>query len=355
MTATPAPTQAGAEAVRVETATEAPAGWADYLATRQEPTLWADARWGAIHQEVYGNRSTYLTARRERRIVGVLPLVLQKGLLFGMHLCSVPWFDSAGLFADDRAAEEALLASAGEVRQQAGAKWVELRQRQPLAVGLPARTDKVTLEFALPADPEELWKALKAKVRNLVRKPQKEGLATVRGGAELLGEFYAIYLRTMRDLGSPPHALRFFQRLCAAFGEQVGVFVTRRDAQPLAAGLTLRDGAVVRLPWAGSDWRFRSTSANMLLYWDMIADACRGGAATFDFGRSTRDGGTYAFKRQWGAEEVPLTWQFLLPPGEQLPELRPDSGKFKLLVACWKKLPLPLARLLGGRLIGKLS
>ena len=281
---------------------------------------------GLIHREVYGNRPSYLTARRGGRVVGVLPLVLQKSMLFGTHLCSVPWFDSAGVLADDPAAESALLAAAAEVRQRTGAKWVELRQRKPLAADLPARADKVTLELALPADPDVLWKALKAKVRNLVRKPQKEGLATVRGRAELLGDFYAIYLRTMRNLGSPPHALRFFRRLCDAFGEQVGIFVTRRDAQPLAAGLTLRDGPVVRLPWAGSDWRFRSTSANMQLYWEMIADACRGVATTFDFGRSTRNGGTYAFKRQWGAEEVPLTWEFRSRPASNFPSSAPTAA-----------------------------
>jgi len=92
-----------------------------------------------------------------------------------------------------------------------------------------------------------------------------------------------------------------------------------------------------------------------VLYWAMLEDACRMGAAAFDFGRSTRDSGTYVFKKQWGCDEVPLVWEYLLPPGGSLPELRPDSSKYRLMVACWRKLPVGAARLIGPYLISKLS
>ena len=93
----------------------------------------------------------------------------------------------------------------------------------------------------------------------------------------------------------------------------------------------------------------------MLLYWEMLADACRRGAPCFDFGRSTRDSGTYKFKTQWGAHEVPLYWQYLLAPGQDVPEVRPDSRKFRLMVAGWQRLPVWAARVIGPRIIAKVS
>jgi hypothetical protein len=111
----------------------------------------------------------------------------------------------------------------------------------------------------------------------------------------------------------------------------------------------------MRVPWAGSDWRLRDLCPNMLLYWTMLAEACETGSGRFDFGRSTRDSGTYSFKRQWGAEPVNLYWHYLLADTAKVPEIRPDRGGFRLLVAVWKRLPLPLASALGPRIIGKLS
>jgi len=138
-------------------------------------------------------------------------------------------------------------------------------------------------------------------------------------------------------------------------GPAVRFFVVRSGRRPVAASLTLTDRHAIRVPWAGSDWRVRALCANMLLYSSMLEDACRRGAACFDFGRSTRDSGTYRFKTQWGAEEVPLFWHYLLPPGGKVPDLRPDSRKYRLMVAVWRRLPVAVARLLGPRIIAKLS
>ena len=159
----------------------------------------------------------------------------------------------------------------------------------------------------------------------------------------------------MRDLGSPPHSRRFFRLIVEAFGDQVRLFVVRHGGTVVAASLTLRDAWGVHVPWSGSDRRFTTLGANRFLYWSMLAWASDGGAKRFDFGRSTKDSGTYGFKREWGAEVVPLYWHYLLADGQDMPRLNPDSGKYRLLTKWWRRLPVGVARLLGPRLIGKLS
>ena len=329
--------------------------WGDYLAGRPDATITHDPRWGAIMARAYGNTPFYLTAAADGRIVGVLQLVLQKSMLFGKHLCSVPYFDAAGILADAPDVCEALLAEAGALGDRLGVEWIEVRQLAPLGESIPVRTDKVTLVLDVPSEADVLWKGLKAKVRNQVRKARSAELSALSGGQELLDDFYAVYSRTMRDLGSPSHSTRFFSEIVGCFSDAVRIFVVRSGSQPVAASLTLRDGHASRVPWAGSDWRRRELNANMLLYWQMLEEACQRNAGVFDFGRSTRDAGTYRFKTQWGARDVPLHWHYLLSPGHDMPGLRPDSPKYRLMVACWKKLPVWLARALGPRIIGKLS
>ena len=306
-------------------------------------------------QRAYGNRPYYVTAARAGQVVGCLQLVRQKSLLFGSHLCSLPYFDAAGIVASDAAATDALLDESRRLLQTLKAKWVELRQIQPVDEALPSRTDKITLRLALPSTAEELWGELKAKVRNQVRKAQQAGLVATNGGVELIDEFHAVYCRNMRDLGSPPHAKRFFRLIAEVFGDAVRVYVIRLGGRPVAASFTLRNGSIACVPWAGSDWRASDLCGNMLLYWTMLEDSCRRGAKCFDFGRSTRDSGTHKFKKQWGAEDVPLYWHYVLPPGGAMPELRPDSGKYGLATAIWKRLPVRLVRVLGPRIIRKLS
>jgi FemAB-related protein (PEP-CTERM system-associated) len=329
--------------------------WGNYLRRRGDATIYHDPRWGQVMRRAYGNKPFYLTATSGCDVKGVLALVWQKSLLFGSRLCSLPYFDSAGILADDQRAVAALLAEAERLAGGIGAGCVELRHATPVAASLPSRTDKVRLELPLTAGAEGIWNGLKAKVRNQVRKARRANLTVHRGGGELLREFHGIYCRNMRDLGSPPHSLRFLRLLPEAFGRAAALFAVRAGRCTVAAALTLTDHHAVHVPWAGSDWRARQLCPNMLLYWSMIEDACARRANCFDFGRSTRGSGTYRFKTQWGGEERPLYWQFLLPEGGEVPEVRPDSAKYRLLVATWKRLPVPLVRLLGPRIIARLA
>jgi len=233
--------------------------------------------------------------------------------------------------------------------------WVELRHFDALDHSLPTRTDKVACRLQLPDDPDTLWHGLKAKVRNQIRKAQRHELTVHTGRPPCLDDFYALYCRNMRDLGSPPHSRRFFEQIIDTFAAQATIFVVRHQDRPLAAGLTLSDCHGTCLPWAASDRKHSQLCGNMLLYWTMLTDACRNGSPAFDFGRATRDSGTHRFKTQWGAGQQTLHWHYLLAPGKPMPELRADSPRYRFMVASWKRLPVAAAKTIGPHLIAKLS
>jgi hypothetical protein len=89
--------------------------------------LWG---WKAIFEGVFGHRTEYLAARRDGRLVGVLPLVLFESAIFGRFVVSLPFVNYGGVVADDDQAAAALVARAGEITRPR-ASHLELRRSAP--------------------------------------------------------------------------------------------------------------------------------------------------------------------------------------------------------------------------------
>jgi hypothetical protein len=75
------------------------------------------------------------------------------------------------------------------------------------------------------------------------------------------------------------------------------------------------------------------------------------GCRLFDFGRSKIGTGSYSFKHNWGFEPAKLHYRFRLKPGEAIPEHNPLNPKYRMFIAAWKKLPLPVANAVGPFLV----
>jgi hypothetical protein len=86
------------------------------------------------------------------------------------------------------------------------------------------------------------------------------------------------------------------------------------------------------------------------MYQQLLSRAIHRGSQVFDFGRSSEDSGTYRFKAQWGAQPHPAVWQYYVRKGSA-EDMRPDSGSKRRLVEVWKKLPVPLTRILGPHIV----
>ena len=95
------------------------------------------------------------------------------------------------------------------------------------------------------------------------------------------------------------------------------------------------------------DPRFRDWNPNSLLEWELIRDACSKGYEIYDFGRSLVESGSCQFKIGWGAEPVPLVYQFFCNGSVRLPDTSHDSPKRRKLARVWRRLPLPLADAIG--------
>src|SRR5207245_9031035 len=84
-----------------------------------------------------------------------------------------------------------------------------------------------------------------------------------------------------------------------------------------------------------------TTLFRSLLYWETLKAACADGVGRFDFGRSSRNSGTYRFKVQWGAREEPLYWYTIpissRPRDRKSTRLNSSHGSISYAVFCLKK------------------
>lgn len=322
--------------------------WEQFVATRGDEAGYHSWNWRQVFEKAFGHRCVYLMARRNSRVAGVLPLVQIKSRLFGNTLTSLPFLNYGGVLAEAADAAEALVARARREAEARRCGHVELRHVSAQFPDLPCKQHKVSMR--LPLRPN-MWDTLDRKVRNQIRKAEKSGLEIERGGLELVPEFYKVFARNMRDLGTPVYSRRLFEEVIRAFPDRSRLHVVRLNSEPVAAGFTYRTPHMVQLPWASSIREFNALCANVLLYWDAIQYAHSLGAPVFDMGRSTPNEGTYKFKAQWGAQPVPLNWEYqLLTPGE-MPNVSPANPKFQLAIAVWQKLPLALTTRVGPMIV----
>jgi FemAB-related protein (PEP-CTERM system-associated) len=323
--------------------------WSAYVASRAAATGYHDWAWRDVIERTFGHTCFYLIARRGGRgeITGVLPLVEIRSRLFGRTMTSVPFVNYGGVIADSEPVAEALLAAARNLARTRGCRHVELRHIGRRFEALPCKQHKVTMRLDLAAG---LWDRLDRKVRNQIRKAMKSDLTVERGGVERLSDFYTVFARNMRDLGTPVYTRRLFEEVLRAFPERARLVIVRHAARggaPIAAGVTFRTGAMVEVPWASSISDFNALCPNHLLYWSVIETAIADGCTTLDFGRSTPHEGTYKFKAQWGATPVPLHWEYCLLRGGAIPDQSPKNPKLRLFVETWKRMPLWAANLIG--------
>jgi serine/alanine adding enzyme len=327
-----------------------PNEWDAFVDAQPDATgyhLWG---WRGVFERTFGHRTLYLAATRDSAICGVLPLVSFRSAIFGRFLVSVPFLNYGGVIASDAPAANALVARAASIARREGASHVELRHRSRRFEALTPKTHKVTMLLPLEATVDAMWAALDRKVRNQVRKAEKSDLVAEVTGRESLDAFYGVYAQNMRDLGTPVYARRFFDEVLRTFPDRTHLVIVRHGGTAVAASLTWRWRQTVEVPWASSLHAYNAMSPNNLLYWTILQHAIGTGAHVLDFGRSTPNEGTFHFKRQWGATPEALCWEYDLITGT-LPDQSPKNPKFRLAIEAWKRLPLPVANLLGPMIV----
>jgi serine/alanine adding enzyme len=323
--------------------------WDKFVLSSPEGTFGDLYGWEEVYR-LYGFKSFPVAViDNEDGIRGVLRLYLMKDILGKKFLISSPFLSYGGICADNDEIKKSLISKARELAVQHKVEYIEIRQFAVSASDeLPTKKDFVTMFLKLDKDEDFLWKnTLTSKVRNQVRKAIKSGLA-VDFGNQYFDDYYRVLSTNYRDLGTPLHCKAFFRKVLEEFNKSSGIIVVKYKGKVIAGMLYFHFRNIFSDPWASSLREYNKLCPNNILYWEAIKYACRNGFEYFDFGRSTLNQGTLKFKKQWGAEQVPLYYQYALNKAKTISTTTAvNNNKYQMAINIWQKLPLIITNKIG--------
>jgi FemAB-related protein (PEP-CTERM system-associated) len=328
--------------------------WDEYVTSRSNACLYHQYSWRTLIAKSFGHQSYYFAAYYQGDIVGILPTTRLTSRLFGDFAVSVPYFNYGGVLANSSAIAEKLLTATAKLYRAEDCSHLEVRTTHAALNAWPNTTDKVSMIRPLPNTTDELDTELGTKIRAQIKRAQKENTSAHIGGLDLLDDFYTVFARNMRDLGTPVYSKSFFANILEQHPKRATIVIIKLNKKPVAAAFLLGYRDMLEIPWASTLKEANPFSINMQLYWEVLSFAIREQYAFFDFGRSTKDANTYRFKKQWGAKPVQHYWYYWLNEHQELPQLKPDNPKFKLAITLWKKMPIWLTKIIGPFIVKNL-
>ena len=326
------------------------AAWDAFVFKSSNGTFFHRFGWRAIFRDVFDLTPHYLVAEIGGEIIGILPLVHQKSVLFGNSLIAAPFCVEGGSLAIDPETRGRLDEEAISLMYKLKAGSLEFRSRVASRTGWAVRKDLYAIfERELSSDDEENLQAIPRKQRAVVRKTLKSNLTShVDGDANAL---FRVYSESVRNLGTPVFPKTYFEALLKTFGSDCDVVVVREGSEPVSAVMNFYFRETVMPYYGGGRSAARRNGANDFMYWEVMRRAVARGYRRFDFGRSKAETGAFSFKKNWGFEPQWLEYEYYLPPGASMPDKNPNNPKYAGLIALWKWLPLPVANFIGPYLV----
>jgi FemAB-related protein (PEP-CTERM system-associated) len=338
--------EASASLIVRELTPERSAAWDAFVTACPGATFFHRSGWQRVVAKSFGHRTYYLYAEQDGAIRGVLPLVHIKSALFGNSLISNAFCVYGGPATLDDAAREALDARAVALMREIGADCLEYRQLARTHPDWPAKADLyATFRRTIGPDPDANLKAIPRKQRAVVRQSLARNLAVDEDSD--VERFFALYAESVRNLGTPVFPKRYFRALKEEFGEDCEVLIVRHDGKPVCGVMSFYFRDEVLPYYAGGTPAARGVGAYDFMYWRIIRAGGLRGVRIFDFGRSKLGTGAYSFKKNWGFAAQPIFHEYQLKPGAAIPDINPLNPKYRLFIAAWKRLPLPVANILG--------
>ena len=330
------------------------ARWDRYVRAAPGATFFHQLGWRWLVERTFGHRAHYRVALRDGEVAGVLPMFEMKSLLFGHALVSIPFAIGGGIVADDDDTAQALLADAQALAERLGVDYLELRSEHAVSDTLPTKDLYVTFRADLTQGEDALLKKMERKRRQMMNHVLKAPFEHRVAGLEDLPLFYRMFCESMRHHGTPVYPRRFLHEILDRFPGDTHLFFVHHGGKPVAGVLTLFFRDVIMPFYAGNDRTQRPRGVDDYLYLAVMRWGRENGFRTFDFGRSKRGTGAYKFKARWGMDEVPFSYQYHLVKARELPNISPVNPRYQALIKIWQKLPLPVTRLIGPRIVGRI-
>jgi FemAB-related protein (PEP-CTERM system-associated) len=327
--------------------------WDQFVFSLPQATFFHRVGWKHVIEQAFGHNTHYLYAEQEGKLLGVLPLVHLRSILFGNSLISLPFCAYGGILASTEDAQNSLQNGACALALELHVDYLEMRNLSPQQPYWPTKDLYVTFRKQIDSDPEKNLLAIPRKQRAMIRKGIKAGLR-----AEVdrtINRFYDAYSQSVRNLGTPVFSRKYFKLLQEAFGSDCEILTVTQNERTIASVMSFYFRNEVLPYYGGGTSESRAFKGNDFMYWELMRRCSDKKIQIFDYGRSKLDSGSFRFKKHWGFQPEKLYYQYYFVKSKVMPNISPSNPKYRYFIETWKRLPLSLTRFIGPKLAAYLG
>jgi len=315
------------------------------------PNFYHSTDWLKAIEESYDLQPFIIALMDGKKILNAIPFILIKSNFFGKKLVSVPYGDYGGfLFSDVKV--DWLLKKLDDLSRENDVDYVEIRDTNTkLERSLESFETKFTyyrFMLNLNRSLNDIWKSLDKKVRNSIRKAEKNHVKVVEASRKDLEYFYNLYLKTMKKLGSPPHSFDFFDNVFKFCSKNMKLLFAEYEDKKIAASIFFLHKKKIYYWKNASDEEYLYLRPNDLILFRMIEWGQKNNYESLDFGRARKHTGGFLFKKRWGGDIKEMKYYYKIYKDCEIPD--PEEEKYKFLGGLWKSLPIFLIKRLGPKI-----
>jgi len=321
--------------------------WDSYVHESDASTFYHQIGWRNVVEKTYGHKPRYLVAREGDAVVGVLPMFLMESRIFGRKLVSVPFAPYGGVCADDAGVGRALVEEAERIAKEARVDYFEIKSFENSDFRNYATNDNY-LTFIIDLDQglKQIWKNMRKDKKKGVNKAKKSNLG-IEWSDKIVDDFYTIYIKNMRDLGTPTHGYNFFQNILLEFPKNVKILNIKYGDVVICSKFLLYYKQIVISMWGSTLRKYRKYHPYDLANWEAIVESQAKGCRYFDFGRCLRNSGVFEYKMGWRGEQKPLFYHFYMSDDRKPPDFAQNNPKREMFARAWRRLPLSMTKVMG--------
>jgi serine/alanine adding enzyme len=291
----------------------------------------------------------------ENRICALLPIVAGRNLGLIKAGVSLPFVNYTDICADSEEVFKYAVECVIDIKNKYGLSYIELRLKdQSLdSEGWSLNLHNHTFVLPLAEDEDKVLSLSTSSNRNHVRKAYKNDCFSVSFDTGHLDRFYKVYVRRMKQLGSPAPDISFFKRFFDYLPDNACLLtVLDKQTGDVAGGmllLTSPSNSTVYYPYGANLSEYNGKYLNNFMYWEAVRFGISKGFKYLDLGRSQTGSGTYKYKERWGATAEQL--KYLVYTGDGKVSGPPDKEGLSFLVQLWKITPAIITDNVGKKLI----
>lgn len=319
--------------------------WNDFLG-RNKHLIFHTPKYKEFLEKSFPNVKFQYLAAFDNEIKTIFPIGIIKHKMLGNKIISVPFLEY-GSFSGDKENIKVILDYIKN-NYSKNYRYLEIRSGLDYDEELGKHLTKVEeyKRFVLELKNEnENWQLLDKQKRKAIRKAEKNNIIIKELNKDNIEELYNLYLKNMKQFGSPPFYKIFFINF---FDLQLGkCFGAFKDNKLISLLLGFIYNNEIHCIIAVSDKKFLDFRPNELVHWHFIKYGINNNFKYFDLGRVRVDSGQFRFKQEFGCQLMPLYHYYDLYKLKNIPKVDPRNAKYRFAVETWRRMPLIMQRRLG--------